>query len=277
LSVNNVNLNQNLSISADYSGAPGLGAFVSVLPSTFVDSFTANGGTTDFWSGVYISTPTLDSTNNITTNKTASVYIQSAPVLTANQTTVSPANLALGYTGSPFQIAFEDITNNWSSGMYTNSAGSLNLVTPDTFAIQSNTFRFNNSVRMNDLTTTFYSTKPSINSSTGSVVITGGLGVNNINLNTMSVRYQYISGITNNGNTSISNLYTVSVLNPATNLTNYTLAMPVGYDGQILTISSVKEITNVTMSNTSLSHTTFAANSSIRMLYIESINLWVNA
>lgn len=303
LNITNGVISKAFIVSSNYAGVPSdsSGSFLTVGPSTFTNSNSVSGSTVSFWSGNYFSAPTLAAQNtNIITNKVSNTYIEGVNV-GVNQTTVYNANLALAYnqnvTGGAinYQLALERADGSWYSGMYMESttnrlniinANSLNnggvgilSVNPITFdSIPNNTnvtpvtyARFSNT------TTSIYSTKPSTGPTIGSLVVYGGLGTGNICTNSISVKYQYLAGLIEGGGTTVSNMYSAVVLNASSTIANYTLTMPVGYDGQIITVSALKSITNITLGNTSILSTTLNKNASLRFMYIESLNVWVNA
>jgi hypothetical protein len=299
----NSTITRSLVISSSYSGASSdsSGSFLSIIPSTFTNSNSVSGSTVSFWSGSYISSPTLAAQNtSITTNKVSNVYIEGVNV-GANQTVPYNANLALAYnanvTGGTinYQLALERSDGSWYSGMYMESTtnrlniinannignGGVGILSVNPITFDSITGNTNVTpvtyARFSNTTTSIYSTKTSTGPTIGSLVVYGGLGVGNICTNSVSVKYQYLGGLIEGGNTTVSNLYGAVVLNPASTIANYTLTMPVGYDGQIITISALKSITNVTLGNTSMLNTTLNRNASLRFMYIESLNLWINA
>jgi uncharacterized protein YjbI with pentapeptide repeats len=303
VTITNGMISKSLVISSNYSGVPSdsSGSFLTIAPSTFTNSNSVSGSTVSFWSGNYISSPTLTAQNtNITTNKVSNLFIEGVNV-GANQTAVYNANLALAYnsnvTGGTinYQVALERADGSWYSGMYVESTtnrlniinasnlgnGGVGILSVNPITFDSITGNTNVTpvtyAKFSNTTTSIYSTKMSTGPTVGSLVVYGGLGVNNICTNSISVKYQYLGGLIEGGGTTVSNMYSAVVLNAASTIANYTLTMPVGYDGQIITVSALKSITNMTLGNTSILNTTLAKNASLRFMYIESLNLWVTA
>jgi hypothetical protein len=306
-SMGNVNLTnviaKSLVVSSNYSGVPSdsSGSFFTIVPSTFTNSNSVSGSTVSFWSGNYISSPTLSAQNtNITTNKVSNMYIEGV-TLGANQTSLYNSNLVLAYnpnvTGGTinYQLGLERADGSWYSGLYMESTtnrlnimnannvgnGGVGIVSVNPVTFDSITGNTNVTpityARFSNITSSLYSTKASTCPTVGSLVVYGGLGANNIHTNSISVKYQYLGGLIEGGGASVSNLYGGIVLNPSSTISNYTLTMPVGYDGQTLFVSALKTITNMTLGNTSIANTTMNKNASLRFVYIENMNLWVSA
>lgn len=202
---NNANINKKLTVGSNFSSTPSTtsGNIFNVAPCTFTDITTSASGVLPFWTTNFFGSTTLSAQNNITTEKTCSIYLQGDPVLGVNQSRTNSAALTIGYvnnqTGGNMtgQIMLERNDGNWYGSIFTEQSsnrivianaslsggGGIGLYTytgtkisfaditgpsnftPTTFLDFSNT------------TSQFYSTLDSTSKSTGSVVIDGGLGV----------------------------------------------------------------------------------------------------
>ena len=194
-----INLGYNLS-------APGNTSLLNINNYTFTDN-TSNL-TNSRWASTFFATPTLSAVSNITTTKAANVYIQGKPLVGANQTITYSGNLALGYnpvvTGGNLsgQIMFERFDGNWFTSMYVDNSNQFVInnasvdsgVTSGTAGIglyvyQNNPITFSSIPNVSNITptsfikfsntiSTFYSTTESINLSTASLVLNGGISIN---------------------------------------------------------------------------------------------------
>jgi trimeric autotransporter adhesin len=297
------NLLKNLILTSTYQGSPSSssGSFLFIAPSTFINNTSTSTSNVNLWTGNYFSSPTLAAqNNNITTNKSATIYIQSNVQQGANQTILYNSGLALGYTnnntgGSPnYQLSFERADGNWYSGMYVESVtNSLNIINGSIsggggISLSSvNPITFNSIQSSSNITpipfinfssnkTSFLSTTPTTSASTGSIVINGGLGTNHMFSNFYASKYQYVPGILEGGSSTISNLYSGIILYSSTTTSNYSITFPTGIDGQSMFVSTVRPITNVTLGNTNLGHANMISNLSYRFIFVESLNLWIN-
>jgi hypothetical protein len=289
---------RSIDLYGNYQGlnSSSSGSFFTVLPSTFTDIQSTSTANVTFWTANYISSPTLSAINSsITTVKTTNLYVQPV-VLGANQSTQYTSNLSLGYNtnttgGSPsFQIAFERSDSSMYCGLYVeNTTNRLNIlngsltgnggvgilsvnpitfdsipastnVTPTTYASFAKT------------TSTFYSTVVSTNTTVGSVVIKGGLGVANINTNYIATTYQLVT-VTEGSSNTVSSINSGLVLNNTSTMSNYSLTLPSGIDGQNIFISAVKPIANVTIGNTNVNSMSSFQNA--RFVYIQSLSKWI--
>ena len=194
-----INLGYNLT-------APGNTSLLNINNYTFTDN-TSNL-TNSRWASTFFATPTLSAVSNITTTKAANVYIQGKPLAGSNQTITYSSNLALGYnpvvTGGNLsgQIMFERFDGNWFTSMYVDNSNQFVInnasvdsgVTSGTAGIglyvyQNNPITFASIpnvsniiptafIKFSNTISTFYSTTESINLSTASLVLNGGISIN---------------------------------------------------------------------------------------------------
>jgi hypothetical protein len=253
-------------------------------------------GNVNFWAANYISAPTLVAINsNVTTVKATNLYVQPV-ILGANQTVQYNSNLSLGYNtnstgGSPnFQIAFERSDSNNYAGFYVeNTTNRLNIlnaslsggggiglvsVNPLTFASITSSTNITpiTFASFSKTTSIFLSTVNSTSPTTGALVINGGLGVANISTNYVSSTYQLVS-VTEGSSNTISSINSGLILNNSSTMSNYALTLPSGVDGQIIFISAVKPITNITIGNTNITSMSLFQNA--RFVYIQSLSKWI--
>jgi hypothetical protein len=249
--ISNALISKQLVIQGSYQGTPQLtsGSFFTILPSTFINSVTASGGTVNSWFPNYINPSTLSAVNDdITTTKVANLYVKSNVLVAGSQTVTYNSGLTLGYVSNitsgnlNTQLSFERSDGLPMSGIYTENFtnrliimnGSLvggsgigiNTVnnTPIIFSnIQSSTSRDQvQYVRFLSSTSTFYSTEDSDSTTTGALVINGGLGVAK-NLTAENIKTQTLetySDVTT-GNLQVNG--NVTLTNGALNQTGYGL------------------------------------------------------
>ena len=292
----NIIINSNFQANNSYTS----GSFFSILPSSFTD--LSPTGNINSWYANYIASPTLSALNTLTTLKTTNMYIQSNIIRGANQSLIYNSALTLGYvqnnTGSNLtgQIMFERNDGNWYSSIYTeNISNRLNIVNSSfsggggvgIISINPITFdSVNSSTNIIPITfasfskesSIFYSTKNAINSSTGALVINGGLGIKNIYTSSLETslfstpNYNLITPI-EGGYSEISNIGIV--LNGIDNLVNYNLNFPTDLlDGQHIFITSNINITNVSFSNSNIPVSNIIAYVAKKYIYISNISNW---
>jgi len=292
----NIIINSNFQANNSYTS----GSFFSILPSSFTD--LSPTGNINSWYANYIASPTLSALNTLTTLKTTNMYIQSNIIRGANQSLIYNSALTLGYvqnnTGSNLtgQIMFERNDGNWYSSIYTeNISNRLNIVNSSfsggggvgIISINPITFdSVNSSTNIIPITfasfskesSIFYSTKNAINSSTGALVINGGLGIKNIYTSSLETslfstpNYNLIIPI-EGGYSEISNIGIV--LNGIDNLVNYNLNFPTDLlDGQHIFITSNINITNVSFSNSNIPVSNIIAYVAKKYIYISNISNW---
>ena len=302
---NNFVIKKSISIGSNFSGIPysTTGTVLSVLPLLFTDTFSSTGTTNTMWSLNYLSAPTLAAQNSsITTNKASTLHIGNKPSPGANQTINYSGALSIGYVANQSgsyltgQIMFERNDGNWYSSIYTEDAtnrfvlanGSLSggagiglytyTDTPIVFSHipSSTTVTPTQFARFTRTTSTFASTQESINGSSGSVVVSGGLGVSKtLCCNCLALSNIFSTVPTNNSNVTIPESCSIAILKPSTSLTNLTINFPTSpANGQILCITTIQNITNTSFGNTSLSPVNLTSNSPLRFVYSLSDSAW---
>lgn len=220
-------------LQSSYQGSvvASAGSFFTILPSTFINNSSAEDGYVSAWYANYISSSILSATNlNITTNKATNLYIKSNVTLGANQNINFNSSLLLGYvsntTGGNLntQLSFERSDGNPYAGIYTESStnkfviinsslaggSGIGLYTiTDTPIVFSNVPSSNNItptdyIQFLNTTSTFFSTVDSTSTTTGAVIINGGLGVSkNITADTIKANSIDMSGT----NSTLGNLH----------------------------------------------------------------------
>lgn len=302
LTVNtNATFNKNILLGSSYSGGVinSAGSFLNVFPSYYTNNITNSGGSASTFFANYIAASTLIANNVITTNKATNLYIQSNVILGANQTINYNSSLALGYvsnnTGANlnYQIAFERSDNNAYAGIYTeNTTNKLTFVNSSLnsginyYTTVNSPFTLSNIpsstnvtptpyAQFNTGTSNFYSTTESVNLSSGSVVLAGGLTVNKTVLTSgLALNYQTINP-TNGSTVTVNSNISGVVLALTSGLTNLTINLPTNVvDGKLLFITTNQNITNVTLANSILTTTSLSTTNAIRFLFVMSQNLW---
>jgi hypothetical protein len=212
---NTATISKTLNIGSNFSASPktSSGNILNIVPGIFTDSTTLSGGTVPLWAANYFANPTLSAQNTITTQKISNIYIQGDPIVGINQTVENSAAVVIGYVGNQTggnmsgQIILERGDGNWYGSIFTEATtnkivianaslsggGGIGLYTYTgtkvTFAdIPSATeFTPTTFLEFSNDQSTFYSTTESINTTTGSVVLYGGLGVEkNISCNSIT-------------------------------------------------------------------------------------------
>lgn len=198
-------LNRKLTIGSDLSGLPNdsIGTLLTVVSTIFTDSSPASS-TNELVVTNKFSPQTITATNtNVTTNKASTIYIDSKPAEGINQTIKYGAAVAVGYvannTGGYMsgQIMLERSDSNWYGSIYTENATNRVVIanasltggggigvytytdTPIVFShIPSSTnvtpVQYANFSRS---TSSLSSTVNSANTSTGALVISGGVAI----------------------------------------------------------------------------------------------------
>ncbi|NBP00072.1 MAG: hypothetical protein EBU90_08060 [Proteobacteria bacterium] len=302
---NNCVIKKSISLGSNFSGTPysTSGTVLSVLPLLFTDTYSSTGTTNTMWSLNYLSAPTLAAQNSgITTNKASTLHVGNKPSPGANQTINYSGALSIGYVANQSgnyltgQIMFERNDGNWYNSIYTEDAtnrfvlanGSLAggagiglytyTDTPIVFShIPSSTnVTPTQFARFTRTTSTFASTQESINGSSGSVVVSGGLGVSKtLCCNCLALSNVFLTVPTNNSNVTIPESCSVAILKPSTSLANLTINFPTSpANGQILCITTIQNITNTSFGNTNLSPANLTSNSPLRFVYSLSDSTW---
>lgn len=205
LLLNNISISNKLDIGEDFSSSSFTtsGNILHIYPHIFTDTSSPTSTILPFWTTHWFSKSTLSATNTITTQKTCNIYLEGAPEQGINQTLEKTAALAIGYvnneTGGNLsgQIILERNDGNWYGSIYTESTtnkiviantslaggGGIGLYTYKgtkiTFSDIPNTDNITptNFIEFSNNITTFYSTTDSIDISSGSLVLQGGLAV----------------------------------------------------------------------------------------------------
>jgi hypothetical protein len=246
--ISNALVSRHLIIQGSYQGSPQLtsGSFFTVLPSTFINSVTADNGSVNSWFPNYINPSTLSAVNeNITTNKVANLYIRSNVQVAGSQTVNYNSGLILGYVSNVTsgnlntQIGFERSDGLPISGIYTENFTNKLIImngslaggsgigihtvnnTPILFSnIQSSTNRdATHFIRFLRDTTTFYSTEESESITSGALVVNGGLGVaktitsENINTQNLNTVDSTVGNLIVSGSLSQTGYGVFSVIN----------------------------------------------------------------
>lgn len=241
-SITNLLITKNMSLSSSYQGGviTTAGSFFNISPSTFTNNVTTSGGSASSWYGNYIASATLVASNSsVITNKASNLYIQSNVILGANQTVNYNSSLLMGYvqniTGGNLntQISFERADGNTFAGIYTEnvtnrliiinaslSGGSgLGIYTiKDTPIVYSSIPSSTNItptpyIQLLNSSSNFYSTIDSNSITTGTIIISGGLGVSkNITSTSASINNLITTNISSNnlninGNIILNNGY----------------------------------------------------------------------
>lgn len=305
----NIKLEKSLQIGSNFSGSPSIssGNLLTILPSIYTDNVSNTSDTIPLWTPIYISNPTLTSQNTISTEKVSTIYIQGNPITGINQTITHSSALSIGYVGNETsgnlkgQIMLERQDGNWYGSIYTESgtnrivmcnaslAGGSGLGlytytnTPIIFAhIPSATsVTPSNFAQFTRTTSNFYSTENSTNTSSGAVVISGGLGVNkNITCNSLALPNIFTSEPQENDTVIIPETTSVVILKPTNNLNTINLTLPDNpINGQILHITSLYNITTINLSNgnlgsISLPPTNITRHTPLRLIYYFTDNAW---
>jgi hypothetical protein len=230
----NANFNKNITLFSNYQSpvSSTSGSFLSILPSSFTDTSTVSVNSN--WYSNYISSPTLGAQNaNITTTRAVNFYIQSNVTPGANISITYNSALSIGYiqntsSGSlNTQISLERDDGNAYAGFYVEASSNklimanssfaggsgigLNTITNTPVVFSNITSSTNISsvpyIKLLNTTSSFYSTIDSNSVSTGSIVISGGLGVNkSIYANSLNLSTNLLIGSTDTSkNISIQN------------------------------------------------------------------------
>lgn len=214
------------------------GSFFNILPSTFTNNSTPQDGSVSGWYANYIGSSILSATNlNVTTNKATNFYIKSNVTLGANQNINFNSSMLLGYvsntTGGNLntQLSFERADGNPYAGLYTESttnrfiminsslAGGSGIgiyTITDTPVIFSNVPSSTNItpidyIQFLNSTSTFYSTVDSTSTTTGALVLNGGLGVSkSITAQKINALSFELSGDSTTGNLHVDGNVTIT-------------------------------------------------------------------
>jgi hypothetical protein len=207
---------RKLIIGSDFSGAPqsSTGSLVSILPTIYTDNTSPDNTTHDTIITNKISPQTLTAVNpNIVANKASTLYVESKPVEGVNHTINYGSAVTIGYvannTGGYLsgQIMLERNDGNWFGSIYTESAtnriviangsltggGGVGVYTYTDTPIVFSHFPAATNVSPTPFasftraTSTLTSTVNSTNTSTGSLVISGGVGISQtLNVNSIA-------------------------------------------------------------------------------------------
>jgi hypothetical protein len=298
-------IKKTLTLGSNFSGTPSAssGALLSILPLIFTDTNSTVNSINSMWSSNYLAAPTLAAQNTgITTNKASTIHISNKPSPGANQTINYSGALSIGYvsnqTGSYLtgQIMLERNDGNWYSSIYTEDAtnrfvlanGSLSggagiglytyVDTPVVFAHipASTNVTPTQFARFSRASSTFFSTQESSNGSTGSLIVSGGLGVGKtLCCNCLALSNVFAATPVDGDNVSIPDACSVAIIKASTTLTNLIVNFPLApANGQILCISSLQSITNTSFGNTNLSPRSLNLNLPLRFVYYKNDSSW---
>ena len=198
-------IKQQICLGSDFSGGPSItsGNLLNILPSVFTDTVSTTSSVIPLWTPNFFSASTLSAQNAITTQKVSTLYLQGNPAQGVNQTINNSTALAIGYVGNKTggnlngQIMFERNDGNWYGSIFTeqttnrivlanaslSGGGGIGIYTytgtPIIFAnIPSATNITPSSfIQFTNTTSNFYSTTDSSSKTTGSLVVSGGIGV----------------------------------------------------------------------------------------------------
>jgi hypothetical protein len=228
----NATFYKNLSLVSSYQGGVTntAGSFFNIFASTYTNNITNSGGNVNAWYANYIASSTLVASNNsITTNKSTNLYIESNVTLGPNQTINYNSGLLLGYvtntTGGNLntQISFERSDGNAFGGIYTENATNKLVIINSSlsggsglgmYTVKNTPVIYSSIPSSTNITptpyiqflnssTNFYSTVDSNNTTSGSLILAGGLGVSkNISSNTINT-----NNLNVDGNITINNGY----------------------------------------------------------------------
>lgn len=303
---NNATINKQLIIGTNFTANPSStsGNILSVLPLIFTDSNSPSNSTNPMWTTAYLAASTLAAQNsNITTNKVSTLHIGSKPQPGANQTFNAASALSIGFvsnqSNSPLtgQIMLERNDGNWYSSIYVedpsnrmvfanaslSGGGGIGLYTytdtPIIFShissatsVSSTPFAsFTRSV------STFVSTQNSTNSSTGAVVVYGGLGVSKTLCSScLALSNIYYNVPPNNSTVNVPDLYSIVILKPISSVSNVFITPPSSpINGQILKITTTQNITSATIANCSIpSFSSISPQNPIRLIFSSTDSLW---
>jgi hypothetical protein len=230
---NYANIRGLLNIGSNIDFTPSTyGNILNIAPCILNDISSPESTNIPSWSTSFFGQTTLSAQNNVTIQKASSLYLQGDPIAGINQTFVNSSALTIGYvnnqTGGSMtgQIMFERADGNWYGSIFTEDStnklvianaslsggGGLGLYTHTgtkiTFAEIPNASNFtpNTFLELSNDTSTFYSTTDSTSTTSGALVVNGGLGVTqNITCDTITP---------NNINASIQSLQDVNSIPP---------------------------------------------------------------
>jgi hypothetical protein len=299
-------ISKSLQISANYQGTNNetSGAFLTVLPSTFIDNTASTGSVLNGFFSTYYSRPTFSTQNSgVGLSKATNVYIAGNVLAGANSSIQYNSGLSIGYVANSIgstlagQIMFERNDGIPYASVYTESSSNrLNIVNtsflggggvgilsvnPITlgYVPSSTNVTPQDFASFSRVTSSLFSTQDSVGLTTGSLVINGGLGVNkNTSLNTFSTPNYTIRTLVEGGSSSISSEVSGLVLNGSgISVTNYTVNLTTSgvRDGQRVFITTNGSITNCSITNSSISGTiSLSSATAIRMIFIQTSGLW---
>lgn len=213
---NNIVTKRKLTIGSDFSGPPNTsaGSLLSIIPTIYTDNSSPSNTTNDIVISNIISPQTLTSINtNIVANKASTLYVETKPIEGANHTVNYGSAITVGYvpnnTGGYLsgQVMLERNDGNWFGSIYTESAtnriviantsltggGGVGVYTyVDTPIVFSHVPSATNItptqfVSFSRTTSNFTSTVNSTNTSSGALVISGGVGISRtLNVNSIA-------------------------------------------------------------------------------------------
>jgi len=232
----NLIVTNTIELGANYAGDPATASCLTIYPIIFTDNVSTEGSSVQFWTSNYIGAPTLSAENSsIGTILATALYIQGAPLTGANETIMHKSGISIGYVensvGSTLngQIMLERSDSNWFGSIYTEEStnkvvianaslsggGGIGLYVVESCNIGLSTIPNANDITpqdfiiFNETSSYFYSTQEASNSTTGSLVVYGGIGSNQINTNEIICSIGSIGNmvITTSGNISINGTF----------------------------------------------------------------------
>lgn len=199
------NFSRRVTIGSDYSGVPSTsaGTILDINPTIYTDTTSVTATVNDIIYTNRIGAQTLAAVStNITATKSATLYIESQPLEGGNYTITYPAGLAIGYVPNNGgnivgQISLERNDGNWYGAIYTEASTNRVVIanasltggggigvytykdTPITMAHIENSTSITPTTfaTFARSTTKFESTVDSSTTSTGAIVISGGVGI----------------------------------------------------------------------------------------------------
>jgi uncharacterized protein YjbI with pentapeptide repeats len=276
------------------------GTFLTVLPSSL--SINQANTTSSFVTSNFLGSSVYSSVNPMVTQKGSTMYIQNKLVEGANQVFRYNAGLAIGSIPVSSQgslngaILLERQDGNWYSGMYIEENTNKFVLANGSFdggagiSLHANTgtsikfahltsstdISYNDFAIFNNISSSFLSTNDSVTPVSGAVVFNGGIGISkSLSVNSINnPGYNILSPIENE-TVTIGNLISSIILKPTSTLANLTFTLPpTTANGRLVSISSTRQIDNITFNNSSLVSSNLPPHSSKHFIYVSSENLW---